>query len=107
MTASDDRVLLGLYASHAPDIVFGMDSGGSDGRCLLVMRRTGPLDTTLILVDLESSEATPLTPHTPPVMYAHGQFAPDGRTIFFTTDATREFSRVARPPITRPCAPRL
>jgi len=173
LTFSDDRVMLGLYAYHSPDVVFGMDSGGderqqifrlregvvteidvdpavmhaigvispddhrvafssnrrhpahfdvyvadldgsnvrcvyeqdgsnfvtdwsSDGRRLLVMRRTGALDTTLILVDLDSGEATHLTPHTPPVMYAHGQFSPDGRTIFFTTDAASEFSRVAR-----------
>jgi len=173
LTFSDDRVMLGLYGYHSPDVVFGMDSGGderqqifrlregvvteidvdlavmhaigvispdnrrvafssnrrhpahfdvyvadldgnnvrcvyeqdgsnfvadwsSDGRHLLVTRRTGSLDSDLILLDLESSEATHLTSHTPPVMYAHGQFSPDGRTIFFTTDAASEFSRVAR-----------
>jgi dipeptidyl aminopeptidase/acylaminoacyl peptidase len=173
LTFTDDRVMLGLYGHHAPDLVFGMDNGGderqqifrlragvvteidvdpavmhaigviskddrhvafssnrrhlahfdvyvanldgsnvhcvyeqdgsnfvadwsADGRFLLLMRRTGSLDSELILLDLESGEATHLTPHTSPVMYTHGQFSPDGRTIFFTTDAASEFARVAR-----------
>ena len=173
LTFADDRVMLGLYAHQAPDIVFGVDRGGdeqqqifrlrdgvvtgididpsvmhaigvlspddrrvafasnrrnpayfdlyvadldgnnvqcvyeqdgsnfvsdwsSDGRHILMLRRNGSLDLDLFLLDLQSGEATRLTPHTPPVVYEHGQFSPDGRTIFFTTDADSEFSRAAR-----------
>src|SRR5947209_20343694 len=30
LTFTDDRVMLGLYAHHSSDIVFGMDSGGDE-----------------------------------------------------------------------------
>lgn len=173
LTFTDDRVMLGVYAHNAGDIVFGMDRGGDeqqqifrvrdgvvtgidvdpavmhalgaispddrqvafasnrrnsayfdvyvagldgsnvrciheqdgsnfvgdwspDGHRLLIMRRNGSLDIDMILLDPRSGDATHLTPHTAPVMYEHGQFSPDGQTIFFTTDAGSEFSRVAR-----------
>src|SRR5207245_2074381 len=50
---------------------------------LLIVRMTGSLDSELYLLDLESGDASHLTPHTAPVSYRQASFAPDGRSIYF------------------------
>lgn len=67
-----------------------------DGRYLLLNRLTGSLDHELILLDLSTGEATDLTPHEPPVSYNQAVFAPDGVSIYLTTDQDSEFTRAAR-----------
>jgi len=74
-----------------------------DGSRLLIVRQTGSLDTELFLLDLQSGEATHLTPHTAPVVYQQASFAPDGRTAYLVdvlaiSNATcfgRAYSRVS------------
>ncbi|MCA1597789.1 MAG: S9 family peptidase, partial [Chloroflexi bacterium] len=70
LTFSDDRVMLGLYAHDAPDLVFGMDSGG-DERQQLFRLRAGVV--TEIDVD-------------PAVMHAIGVISPDDRRVAFSSN---------------------
>lgn len=67
-----------------------------DGRFLLIFRMTGSLDSELFLLDLESGEATHLTPHEGLAVYQGAQFTPDGRAIYLRTDQGSEFLRLAR-----------
>jgi Tol biopolymer transport system component len=89
----DGRNVRRVYEQDGSNFV---SDWSADGRQLLLSRRNGSLDLDLILLDLQSGEATHLTPHIAPVLYEQGQFSPDGRIIYCTTDAGSEFSRAAR-----------
>lgn len=67
-----------------------------DGRYILIYRLTGSRDSELFLLDLETDEATHLTPHTGLAMYGSAHFAPDARSVYLVTDAGSEFLRAAR-----------
>ncbi len=67
-----------------------------DGRYLLIYRLAGSRDSELYLLDLQSGEATHLTPHRGLVIYGSARFAPDGQSIYLVTDADSEFLRAAR-----------
>ena len=70
LTFTDDRVMLGLYGHHAPDLVFGMDNGG-DERQQIFRLRAGVV--TEIDVD-------------PAVMHAIGVISKDDRRVAFSSN---------------------
>ncbi len=74
--------------------------GSRDGRWATVARVASRGDSDLVLVDLAGAGAggreTLLTPHHPPAEFGGGYFAPDGRTVYLSTDADRDLAAFAR-----------
>jgi dipeptidyl aminopeptidase/acylaminoacyl peptidase len=54
------------------------------------------LDNDLYLVDLQTKQATHLTPHEGAAQFGDVRFAPDGNSIFFGTNDKREFYSLAQ-----------
>jgi dipeptidyl aminopeptidase/acylaminoacyl peptidase len=67
-----------------------------DGHYLLIYRLTGSRDSELFLLDLQSGEATHLTPHQGLALYGSARFAPDAQSVYLVTDTGSEFLRAAR-----------
>lgn len=69
-----------------------------DDRTLLVGEGISVNETYLWLFDVATGEKTLVTPKGGPdkVSYQGGQFAPDGKSIYVTTDRESEFQRLAR-----------
>jgi dipeptidyl aminopeptidase/acylaminoacyl peptidase len=67
-----------------------------DGRFLLIYRLTGSRDSELFLLDLESGEATHLTPHEGLAIYGSARFSPDAQSVYLVSDVGSEFLRAAR-----------
>ena len=70
LTFTDDRVMLGVYAHNAGDIVFGMDRGGDEQQQIFRVRAgvvTG--------IDVD-----------PAVMHALGAISPDDRQVAFASN---------------------
>ena len=63
-----------------------------DGRFTLISRQASRGDNNLYLVDLASGRETLLTPHTPPAQFGWGQFSPDGRRIYVTSNASTDMA---------------
>jgi dipeptidyl aminopeptidase/acylaminoacyl peptidase len=66
-----------------------------DGRFMIIYRMNGSMNSDLFLLDVESGEATHLTPHEGIAVYNGAQFTPDGRSIYLRTDQSSEFLRLA------------
>lgn len=66
-----------------------------DGALALIGRLRGRGDNDLYLVDLKSHIETLVTPHDPPGSFA-GQLAPDGRSIYLSSDKDRDNPAFAR-----------
>jgi dipeptidyl aminopeptidase/acylaminoacyl peptidase len=66
-----------------------------DGRRLLVQRVDSPSEQAVIVVDVASGQATPLTDPTPAARYQHQAWSVDGRAVYCTTDRGRDFLAVA------------
>ena len=80
-----------------------------DGTRALVARLRGRGDNDLYLVDLQSHAESLVTPHDPPGSFS-GVFAPDGRTIYLSSDKDRDkpaFARIALEGGTRAGAPQI
>ncbi|HEX2208052.1 MAG TPA: S9 family peptidase [Longimicrobium sp.] len=60
-----------------------------DGRHAVVSRGVRG-DRNLVLVDVSSGRETPLTPHEGPAYFGWGEFSPDGRRIFVSTNGDRD-----------------
>ena len=81
------------------------DSGGSmtaedfspDGKKLLVLQERSSFDQRVTLVDLESLQRRPLTPHKDgdEVRFESPRFSADGKTVFVLSDAGRDFVNLA------------
>ncbi len=54
------------------------------------------LDNDLYLIDLQTKEATHLTPHEGAAQFGNVRFSPDGHSIFFGTNDKREFYSLAQ-----------
>jgi dipeptidyl aminopeptidase/acylaminoacyl peptidase len=67
----------------------------ADGRVALLSRTRSRGDNNLYLVNLATREETLLTPHEPPAEFA-GQFGPDARTVFVTSNDQRDLSAFGR-----------
>jgi dipeptidyl aminopeptidase/acylaminoacyl peptidase len=66
-----------------------------DGALALVSRLRGRGDNDLYLINLKTQKETLVTPHDPPGSF-DGQLAPDGRTIYLTSNKDRDMSAFAR-----------
>lgn len=69
---------------------------GRDGRLAVLYRMVNRGYSDLDLVDLATGHTTPLTPHEGPGSFGVGQFSPDGRTVYLTSDKDRELAAFAR-----------
>ena len=67
-----------------------------DGRALNVSRHHSNVDNDLYRLDLETGEATLLTPHEGDARFSGANVTPDGESIFLATDRDGEFLRLAR-----------
>jgi dipeptidyl aminopeptidase/acylaminoacyl peptidase len=85
-------------------LIIKLDGGGwrpldfsPDDRHLLVVNDVSINESYLWLVDVSSGNKTPLTPKVGDmnVAYGGGQFSPDGKRIYVTTDRDSEFQRLA------------
>jgi len=80
-----------------------------DGAFALVGRLRGRGDNDLYVVNLASHAETLVTPHDPPGSFA-GEFAPDGHTIYASSDKDRDtaaFARIRIDGAGRPSAPEV
>jgi dipeptidyl aminopeptidase/acylaminoacyl peptidase len=80
----------GLYAFPA--------SWSPDGRNLVCLEFRGNTDQSLHLVDVDSGEATELTPHEGDIKFLPGTWAADGSGFYLLSDEGREFSGIAFQP---------
>ena len=69
---------------------------GPDGSFLIVSRHHSNTDNDLYRLDLESGEATLLTPHEGEARFRSPSVTPDGGRLFLATDRDGDFVRLAR-----------
>lgn len=67
-----------------------------DGSRAVLYRMESRSDENMLLVDLASGDEALLTPHEGYGSFENGRFAPDGRTIYFVSNAGRELTAFAR-----------
>ena len=67
-----------------------------DGSFLVVSRHHSNLDNDLYKLDLESGEATLLTPHEGEARFQGVNVTPDGRSVYLATDRDGDFVRLVR-----------
>ena len=67
-----------------------------DGSFLIVARHHSNTDNDLYRLDLESGEATLLTPHEGDARFRSPNVTPDGRAAYLATDRDGDFVRLAR-----------
>lgn len=77
----------------------GVSDVSDDGRWLLISRLVSRGDNNTYLVNTANGRERLLTRHTPPALFGWGEFAPDGRSIYITSNADRERSVFARIPL--------
>ena len=71
-------------------------SVSADNRRVLVGRTKSRGDNDLYLVEVSSRKETRITPHTPPALFYGGTIAPDGETIYLTSNDGRDLGAFAR-----------
>lgn len=67
-----------------------------DGAKAILSRVAHRSDSNLFLIDLASGRGTLLTPHEGPGSFNNGRFAPDGRTIYLSSNRDRDLTAFAR-----------
>jgi dipeptidyl aminopeptidase/acylaminoacyl peptidase len=67
-----------------------------DGGALIVSRHHSNVNNDLYRLDLETGEATLLTPHEGDARFSGANVTPDGGSLYLVTDRDGEFSRLAR-----------
>ncbi|MBC7909273.1 MAG: S9 family peptidase, partial [Pyrinomonadaceae bacterium] len=91
-------------ASGREELVYQQDGSNSaaawsfDNRKIIVSHNNEQLslDNDLYLVDLQTKEATHLTPHEGAAQFGNVRFSPEGHSIFFGTNDKREFYSLAQ-----------
>lgn len=83
----------------------GVSDVSDDGRWVLISRLVSRGDNDLYLVNASNGRERLLTRHTPPAQFGWGEFAPDGRSIYITSNADRERAVFARIPLNASGAP--
>jgi len=78
-----------------PGVGFATDIS-RDGKWVVVDRMENRGDNNLYLVNLRNGKETLLTPHEPPGSFGGGLFAPDGRTIYLTSNKGRDRAAFAK-----------
>lgn len=67
-----------------------------DGRRAVLYRMLSRSDDNLFLLDLARNNEVLLTPHEGPGSFGGGRFAPDGKTIYLSSDKDRELAAFSR-----------
>src|SRR5215210_5638789 len=67
-----------------------------DGRALIVSRHHSNVNNDLYRLDLETGEATLLSPHEGDARFSGARVTPDGGSLYLATDRDGEFLRLAR-----------
>ena len=67
-----------------------------DNRWAVLSRVRSRGDNDLYLVELASRREVHLTPHTPPASFGAAAFAPDGRTLYLSTNDDRDLAALGR-----------
>ena len=67
-----------------------------DGGAMIVSRHHSNVNNDLYRLDLETGEATLLTPHEGDARFSGANVTPDGGSLYLATDRDGEFSRLAR-----------
>jgi dipeptidyl aminopeptidase/acylaminoacyl peptidase len=75
--------------------VGGIQGVSRDGRRAVVARRRSRGDNNLYLLDLQNRTETLLTPHDPPGLF-RGDIAPDGQTVYLSSNDRRDLPAFAR-----------
>jgi len=73
----------------------GYEDLSKDGKTALLRRTPQRGDSDLFLVDLATKKETRLTPHEGPASFS-GLFAPDGKSVYLSTNAGREMIAFGR-----------
>jgi len=76
--------------------VGGIDDVSRDGKYAVVSRLINRGDNNLYLVGLTDGKEALLTPHEGPGSFFSGEFAPDGRMIYFASNKDRDLIAFAR-----------
>jgi dipeptidyl aminopeptidase/acylaminoacyl peptidase len=76
--------------------VGGVQDISRDNRFAIVNRLINRGDNNLYLVEISTGKEALLTPHEPPGSFGSARFAPDGRTIYFTSNKGRDLAAFAR-----------
>jgi Tol biopolymer transport system component len=76
--------------------VGGINAVSRDGHYAVVSRLINRGDNNLYLVHLSDGEEALLTPHDGPGSFFDGEFAPDGRTVYFASNKDRDLIAFAR-----------
>jgi len=91
-------------ASGREELVYQQDGSNGpaawsfDGKKIIVSHNNDQvnMDEDLYLIDLETKQATHLTPHEGAALFGSVRFAPDGHSIFLGTNKDREFYSLAQ-----------
>jgi dipeptidyl aminopeptidase/acylaminoacyl peptidase len=98
---ADSEVFIWRDGDDEPRYLFGEGmysfpaAFSPDGSKVIVLEFRSNSDTSLHLVDVESGEATELTPHEGEVKFFPGPWAADGSGFYLLTDEGREFMGLA------------
>ena len=76
--------------------VGGVQDISRDNRFAIISRLVNRGDNNLYLVEVATGKEALLTPHEPPGSFGSAWFAPDGQTIYFTSNKDRDLTAFAR-----------
>ena len=76
--------------------VGGLTDVSRDGRRAVLNRQVSRGDEDLFLLDLPGGREVRLTPHEGPGSFPNGRFAPDGRTVYLSSNAGSDRAAFAR-----------
>lgn len=76
--------------------VGGVQDISRDNRFAIINRLMSRGDNNLYLVEVATGKEALLTPHEAPGSFGSARFAPDGQTIYFTSNKDRDLSAFAR-----------
>lgn len=99
--ASTDSYLLDVATGKMSMVAENKGTGGigevsRDGRYATLSRLVNRGNNNLYLVEVATGKESLLTPHDGPGSFGGGLFAPDGRTIYLTSNKDRDLSAFAR-----------
>jgi Tol biopolymer transport system component len=99
--ASTDSYLLDVASGEMRMAAENRGVGGirdvsRDGKYAVVNRLINRGDHNLYLISLTDGREALLTPHEGPGSFLGGEFAPDGRTVYFASDKDRDLLALAR-----------
>ncbi|MGH9944155.1 MAG: S9 family peptidase [Pyrinomonadaceae bacterium] len=99
--ASTDSYLLDVESGKMRLVAENKGVGGigevsRDGRYATLSRLVNRGDNNLYLIEVATGKEALLTPHDGPGSFGGGLFAPDGKTIYLTSNKARDLSAFAR-----------